>query len=166
MSTAKQLRYLSPLHKATRQIGVWFEQQMAGTGLMPQEGHLLTYLRRYAPCPVREVAMVFDLRGSTVTSVLDRLEERKLIARRANPDDRRSLLVELTREGEELADQVATIAARFESAVSRRTSAQDEAGFRAVIAAIADVTDVKLTKRDEVSSPRTPSALRTRSRRR
>jgi DNA-binding MarR family transcriptional regulator len=164
MSTSKQLRYLSPLHKATRQISVWFEQQMEGTGLMPQEGHLLTYLRKYAPCPVREVAMVFDWRGSTVTSALDRLEERKLVARRANPDDRRSLLVELTRRGEEMADEMSTIAARFEAAVARRTSAEDEKGFRAVIAAIADVTDVKLTRRDEASSSRTPSAPRTRSR--
>jgi DNA-binding MarR family transcriptional regulator len=164
VSTPKQLRYLSPLHKAIRQISVWFERRMEGTGLMPQEGHLLSYLRRYAPCPVGEVALVFDLRGSTLTSTLDRLETRRLIARRANPEDRRSLLVELTRDGEQMADQIQKLVSAFENAVARRTSAVDEEGFRNVIAAIAAVTEVKLTRRDEVSASRTPSALRTRSR--
>jgi DNA-binding MarR family transcriptional regulator len=39
------------------------------------------------------VIAVFGLRGSIATSVLDRLEERALLARRPNPDDRRSFLL-------------------------------------------------------------------------
>ena len=89
----KPLRFLSPLHKANRQVTVWFEEQMKGTGVIPQEAHLLSYLRSYSPCPVGEIVAVFDLRGSTATSVLDRLEKRGLIHRRMNPEDRRSFLV-------------------------------------------------------------------------
>lgn len=161
---AKPLRFLSPLHKATRQIGVWFEEQMDGTGLMPQEGHLLTYLRKYAPCPVGDLVTVFDLRGSTATSVLDRLENRGLITRRMNPDDRRSFLLELTEKGEEMAQRVQIFVNRFEAAMARRVSEEDEKGFQAVIAAVAAVTNVTLVKRDSLSSSQTPSAPRTRSR--
>ncbi len=161
----KPLRFLSPLHKATRQIGVWFEQQMEGTGLMPQEGHLLTYVRSYAPCPVGEIVTVFNLRGSTATSVLDRLEKRGLIVRRMNPEDRRSFFVELTDEGKEMADYVQMFVKRFEAAMARRVSEGEERGFRAVMAAIAAVTNVTLVKRDGVSpSSRTPSAPLTHSR--
>jgi DNA-binding MarR family transcriptional regulator len=141
------LRFLSPLHKATRQVSVWFEQQMKDTGLAPQEGHLLSYLRSYAPCPVGEIVTVFDLRGSTTTSVLDRLEWRSLVVRRVNPEDRRSFLVELTAEGKRLAERVQVFVDQFEAAVARRVSAEEEKGFRAVMAAVGDITNVKLTPR-------------------
>lgn len=144
---AKPLRFLSPLHKATRQIGVWFEQQMRDTGLANQEGHLLSYLRSYAPCPVGDVVAVFGLRGSTATSLLDRLEKLGFITRRMNPDDRRSFLIALTREGEQMADQINRYVKRFEAAMARRVSPEDEQGFQAVVAAVAAVTKVTLVKR-------------------
>src|SRR3954449_10977795 len=102
----KPLRYLSPIHKAARQIGVRMEQQIEATGLASQEGHLLSYLRGYAPCPIAEVVTVFGLRGSTATAVLDRMEERGLITRTPNPDDRRSFLLSLTPEGKRVAEEV------------------------------------------------------------
>ena len=40
--------------------------------------------------------------GGTMTSRLDRLEQQGLARRTANPDDRRSVVVELTREGQRL----------------------------------------------------------------
>jgi MarR family transcriptional regulator for hemolysin len=161
---AKPLRFLSPLHKATRQIGVWFEEQIGDTGLMPQEAHLLTYLRSYAPCPVSDIVTVFNLRGSTATSVLDRLESAGLITRRMNPDDRRSFLVELTKDGEEMAARVNIFVRRFETAMAHRVSEEEEKGFQSVIAAVAAVTNVTLVKRDALSSSQTPSTPRTRSR--
>ena len=161
---AKPLRFLSPLHKATRQIGVWFEEQLRDSGIAPQEGHLLSYLRSYAPCPVGDIVNVFNLRGSTATSVLDRLEDAGLIVRRMNPDDRRSFLLDLTPKGLEMAERVQVFVTRFESAMARRVSPEEEKGFQAVIAAVAAVTNVTLVKRDDVSSPQTPAALRTRSR--
>ena len=143
----KPLRFLSPLHKANRQVTVWFEEQMKGTGVIPQEAHLLSYLRSYSPCPVGEIVAVFDLRGSTATSVLDRLEKRGLIHRRMNPEDRRSFLVELTDDGKAMAERVQVYVNRFEAAVARRVSKENEEGMRAVMAAIAAVTKVKLTRR-------------------
>jgi DNA-binding MarR family transcriptional regulator len=159
----KPLRFLSPLHKATRQIGVWMEEQMRDTGLAPQEGHLLSYLRSYAPCPVGDIVTVFGLRGSTATSVLDRLEKLHFIARKPNPDDRRSFLVELTEAGAEMAERVQIDVKRIEGAIARRVSEEDERGFRAVMQAVAEATAVKLTSRD-VNPSRTPSAPRTRTR--
>src|SRR5436190_1129314 len=101
----KPLRYLSPIHKAARQIGVHLESRLP-TGLTPQEGHILSFLRGYAPCPIAEVISVFGLRGSTATSVLDRLEDRGLIKRTANPEDRRSFLLDISAKGRKAADAV------------------------------------------------------------
>ena len=143
----KPLRFLSPIHKASREVGVYFERLMADSGLAPQEGHILSYLRSYAPCPIAEVITVFGLRGSTATSVLDRLEERKLLARRPNPDDRRSFLLDLTPEGRRGAEQVQTFVDALERKIAKRITAKDEAGFRAVMEAIHAVTKVTLVER-------------------
>ena len=148
----KPLRYLSPIHKATRQVSVHMERQMEGTGLAPQEGHLLSYLRSYAPCPIAEIVTVFGLRGSTATAVLDRLEERGLAFRRPNPDDRRSFLLDLTAEGKRIAEEVQQHVERLENAIARRVTREDEEGFRNVMKAIDAVTNVTLV--DRKKSPR------------
>ena len=44
------LLFLSPIHKASRQIGIYFEEALKGSDQSPFEGHLLSYLRSYAPC--------------------------------------------------------------------------------------------------------------------
>jgi DNA-binding MarR family transcriptional regulator len=163
----KPLRYLSPIHKASRQIGIWFESQLQDTGLAPQEGHLLTYLRSYAPCPVGELVTVFGLRGSTATSVLDRLEERGLVARRDNPDDRRSFLLELTAEGRRLAEHVQGFVEKLEAAIGRRVGESEEGGFKAVLSAIAAVTNVTIMGGQAAAKARRkPSAPRSRSHKR
>ena len=41
------LEFLSPLHKASRQISMYLERPL--DDLTPQEGHLITYLNSYAP---------------------------------------------------------------------------------------------------------------------
>lgn len=158
---------LSPIHKSTRQLSGYFERQLAGVGLAGQEGHLLAYLRSYAPCPVGEVVAVFGLRGSTATSVLDRLEQRKLIMRRDNPDDRRSFLLDLTTEGRRLADVVQIAVDRIEAAIARRVTAHDERGFRAVMDAIATATEVRILGGMEAAKKRQMlSARPSRSRKR
>jgi len=163
----KPLRYLSPIHKSSRQIGLYFERELEGTGILPQEGHLLSYLRSYAPCPVGELVAVFGLRGSTATSVLDRMEERGLIARRDNPDDRRSFLLDLTPEGRRLAGLVQGFVDKLESGIQRRVSAADEEGFKAVMAAIAAATEVKIAGGQEAAKARRkPSSRPPRSRKR
>ena len=90
------LKFLSPIHKSTRQIELYLEGRMAELGVSNPEGHLLSYLASYAPCPVGDLRRVFGYKGSTLTSMLDRLERRGLITRGAHPGDRRSFLVELS----------------------------------------------------------------------
>jgi len=120
---------------------------MEGTGLAPQEGHLLSYLRSYAPCPIADVVTVFGLRGSTATAVLDRMEERGLITRTPNPDDRRSFLLELTAEGRSIAGEVQELVEKLEHSIARRITKDDETGFRNVMAAIEAAANVTLVNR-------------------
>jgi len=137
------LKFLSPVHKASRQIAVYFENSMAELEVSPQEAHVLSYLRTYAPCPISELARVFGLKGSTLTSMLDRLEERGLAARQANPDDRRSFVIELSPRGRRLADRIQRYVDELETRIGGRVSEREIKGFRSVMSAIEEATRVR-----------------------
>lgn len=136
------LQFLSPIHRAIRQITLHLEPPLAELGLRAGEGHLLGYLDAYGPCPVGEVARVFGWKKSTLTSVLDRLETRGILERRLNPDDRRSFLVELTSAGRELARRTHQPVDELERQIRQRIGEDDLAGFRNVMAAIDAATAV------------------------
>lgn len=141
------LEFLSPLHKASRQISVYLEAHTRELGVSPGEGHLITYLARYGPVQVGELVRVFGMKQSTLTSMLDRLERAGLVFRELNPDDRRSLLVNVHEAGEELAENLNRVLTALEADIRARLSDEELAGFRAVMAAVEDVTRVQLRER-------------------
>lgn len=142
------LRFLSPIHKAGRQVTVYLGDKLHAFGLDPVEGHVLSYLRSYAPCPVGELVRVFGHKPSTMTSILDRLEKRNLLMRKANPKDRRSLLVFLDDSGVDLADRIFSLLEDLEGRIGDRITDTDMEGFRAVMAAVGEVTDVRLREEE------------------
>lgn len=141
------LEFLSPLHKASRQLTVYLEARTGELGVSPLEGHILTYLRKYAPAPVGELVRVFGLKPSTLTSLLDRLERAGLVRRELNPADRRSLLVHLTDRGRDLSARLNRQLQKLEDEIRARLRRPELKGFRAVMAAVEDVTRVKLRER-------------------
>jgi MarR family transcriptional regulator, organic hydroperoxide resistance regulator len=58
------------------------------------------------PTPMGKLAEILCLDGSTVTWVVDRLEERGVVERRNHPTDRRVRLVALTDEGLAIRDEL------------------------------------------------------------
>lgn len=143
-----QLQFLSPIHKASRQITIYLERATIELGVSPGEGHLLSYLRSYAPCPVSELERVFGHKRSTLTSMLDRLAERDLLTRQINSTDRRSFTIELTPDGRKLAGKLRKVLEAFEQDVKDQVNDKQMAGFRSVMQAIADVTNVKVRERE------------------
>ena len=141
-----QFQFLSPIHKAYRQVSIYLERATIELGASPAEGHLLSYLKSYAPCPVSELERVFGLKPSTLTSMLDRLSERGLLTREVNANDRRSFTIELTADGRKLAGRIQKMLEAFEQRVNERITERQMAGFRAVMEAIDGVTDVTVRK--------------------
>jgi DNA-binding MarR family transcriptional regulator len=140
----QKLRILSPIHKATRQIHLYLEHEVSALGIANNEGHLLTYLLSYAPATIGELLRVFGFKRSTMTSMLDRLENARLIRRKPNADDRRSWLVELTAGGRKKAVEVRKIVDRFEKKVVGSVSKEELDSFQRVIDTVGEVTAVEV----------------------
>jgi DNA-binding MarR family transcriptional regulator len=141
------LEFLSPLHKASRQITVYLEAHTRELGVSPLEGHVLTYLRKYAPAAVGELIRVFGVKQSTFTSLLDRLEKAGLVRRELNPGDRRSFLIHITDRGRELTARLNRLLEKLEDDLRARVRRPDVKGFHAVMGAVEDVTRVRLRER-------------------
>jgi DNA-binding MarR family transcriptional regulator len=141
------LEFLSPLHKASRQITVYLEAHTRELGVSPLEGHVLTYLRKYAPAAVGELIRVFGVKQSTFTSLLDRLENAGLVRRELNPGDRRSFLIHITDRGRELTARLNRLLETLEDDIRTRVRRPDVKGFHAVMGAVEDVTRVRLRER-------------------
>lgn len=97
-------------------------------GLKPWEYDVLSVLRRQGdPCemPASEIAQAAMLTSGAMTTRIDGLEKRRLVKRRRNRIDRRSVLVRLTGKGRRLVD--AAILTRLEdaNAVLARISVKD-----------------------------------------
>jgi DNA-binding MarR family transcriptional regulator len=58
------------------------------------------------PKPMGKIAQVLQCDSSNVTWITDRLEERGLVERRADPRDRRVKLIALTDEGRRVRDEI------------------------------------------------------------
>lgn len=141
------LEFLSPLHRASREISLYLEADVRGLGVSLLEGHLLTYLRSYAPAPVGELVRVFGIKQSTFTSMLDRLERAGFVRREINPQDRRSFLIHITDSGARLATRLNRRLERLEEEIRKRVGSRDVEGFRAVMRAIDEATRVRLRER-------------------
>ncbi len=134
---------ISPLHKASRQVQLHLEPACLQHGVSFGEAHLIAFVVSY-PSRVSALGLVFDLRKSTLTSRLDRLEGLGLLRRAPDPDDGRSFLVSATPAGQRLAQAIGPSIKHFESAVSGSVSRRDVEGFLSVLQAIGRVSGIEV----------------------
>ena len=88
------------------------------SGLTPSQVVVLQIVAREGEAGAGFIADAARLSQATVTALLDKLEERSLVARRRDPGDRRRVSVELTAEGRSALNSTADVlqdrfAARF-----------------------------------------------------
>jgi MarR family multiple antibiotic resistance transcriptional regulator len=130
------LRLIAPLQRATHQVGLYIHRELSEIAISPAEAHVLSLLSARDPCSIADVHRSFGHRRSTLTSILDRLEDRGLIAREIHPDDRRSVLLRLTPEGRPLAGKARRTLERLEAGALSCVGEPQVAAFIAVIEAI------------------------------
>ncbi len=81
------------------------ERSMKQLGLGDSDFRVLEALLHKGPLPVSVIGEKVGLTTGSITSAVDRMEVRRLVLRKANPDDRRLRVVELTARGRKLIEQ-------------------------------------------------------------
>lgn len=77
------------LERGAHLIGVYIERFAGELGITQAEADVLAELHREGPSQTTTLHREFGHKRSTLTNIIDRLEQRGLINRQPNPDDRR-----------------------------------------------------------------------------
>jgi MarR family transcriptional regulator, organic hydroperoxide resistance regulator len=109
---------------------------LADLNLTAAEVNALANLADRGVLNVRELSAETGTRATTLTGVLDRLENRGYLTRELDATDRRSFRLPLTEAGRAAAERIRTAIADLERDALARLSATQIAGFHAVVAAL------------------------------
>ncbi len=123
---AKPLRLIPEVHRATHRIGIFLDS----LGITQGEGHILSHLAASGDSTIAELHRALAHRRSTLTSILDRLAERKFITRESDPNDRRSFIVRLSTKGKTVAARVHRELARIEESALKGVTGRE---FQSVV---------------------------------
>src|SRR5260370_18909126 len=95
------------------------------TDLTFAQSQVLFYVAAHPGCHMGDVAKAFGVTLPAVTHIVDRLEQRALIVRGDHPADRRIYVLDLTRTGKALAEELQALRLRGLARVLARMAAAD-----------------------------------------
>src|SRR5262245_32240360 len=133
------LDLLNALGSTTFRQLLW--QRASELDLTYAQSQVLFHVADHPGCHMGDVAKAFGVTLPAVTHIVDRLEEKQFLLRVDHPADRRVYLLELTRTGRTLVDELHGLQMRGVEAVLRRMTADDRQGvikgLEALVAAAA-----------------------------
>lgn len=117
------LDLLNALGSTTFRQLLW--QRASELDLTYAQSQVLFYVAEHAGCHMGDVAKAFGVTLPAVTHIIDRLEEKQFVLRGDHPGDRRVYLLELTRQGKALVQELHTIEMRSLEDVLARMGSED-----------------------------------------
>jgi DNA-binding MarR family transcriptional regulator len=125
---------------AARQIGKLYATDLRRLNVSFPQFQVLAALASEDGRKPGALAAWLSANGSSMTDLLDQLEEQELIQRRADPDDRRALRVYLTAKGRARQREGRCIVERFNHDLSSKLTQREIQSFRKVIDTIRELT--------------------------
>jgi MarR family transcriptional regulator, 2-MHQ and catechol-resistance regulon repressor len=108
------------LWKATRAMETLAAQSIEALEMCPSDFAVLEALLHKGALPVNAIGRKILLTSGSITTAVDRLEKKGLVERKNTPEDRRTRIVHLTREGRAL---ITAAFAKHEIDMMRATAA-------------------------------------------
>lgn len=156
---------VAPLRRANRQYLQYMEEQLAVLGVRAIEGQILSYLKRQGSRHASDIASTFDLKPSSLKTVLDRMSESGLVKREVERGSRNSTLVHMTVRGNRLATLARAVIEAFDDTVLERVSPGDVEAFQRVLMAIDETAaaQVQLSSKEPTRSAATRGRRQSKS---
>jgi DNA-binding MarR family transcriptional regulator len=123
----------------SRQLSAFHANVLKSEGLSASEYQILALVWSLGPQAARDLNKILLLTSGALTNALDRLQKAGHIRRRPNPEDARSILVELTADGSRVAERIVELEI---DAQSRQVMSLSRVEKREVIAALDRLIDV------------------------
>ena len=128
-------------------------------GLSPRAWGVLSTLVESGPLTQIELASATSTDRTAMTYLLDELEKRRLLERRANPADRRSYLIHLTAQGKKTHNEIAGQLAKQADFLLQPLSAVERSLLIDALTRIADHWEMHTAPSASAERPRSARAL-------
>lgn len=129
------------LGRVSRRVHQYYESRLSPFGLTPPQYFVLRALWRGDGITLGELGQIVSLDSSTLTGVVDRLERSGDVERRANPEDRRSVLLFLTAKARELEALIPRLVDELDANLRRPFSPEEMETFERVLKALVDIPE-------------------------
>ena len=138
---ARHARQRANIAFLAAQLGAYaaerFGERTAALGFTRPQAGLLRLIRREPGQSQQAVARVLGTPPSRLVALVDDLEERGLVERRRNPDDRRNYELHLTAAGRQAMTDLDHAAAEHEEAISAPLTPAERAELNSLLAKLA-----------------------------
>ncbi|MFY9745635.1 MAG: MarR family transcriptional regulator [Acidobacteriaceae bacterium] len=115
-----------------------FAERLGVLEFTPADAGILRLLRMGAGPSQQELAARLRIHPSRLVAILDNLEKRGLVERRANPDDRRLYSLHLTQAGGETLGKIGMVAREHQEALLSGISPEERDTLASLLLKIAD----------------------------
>ena len=125
------------IYFTAQEIKNYAEKLLKPYALTLEQFHLLKHMSSDSGMSQRELGELVIKSPANITRILDRLEQKNLILRRSNPEDRRATHVFLTDQGSRLIEEVFAIFESFSSQLTQDTTDNEQQVTQKVLNTIA-----------------------------
>ena len=132
-----------------------YHKQAESPLLHPGQGRLLSLIRENEPVGQKELVELLDIRPSSLSELLKKLEEKGLVSRAQDEADKRNVVVSLTEEGRSLAEQAEQGRDALEAKVFDALSEDELHQLHAIFAKLMDSWQTTLAEAGEPEEPLT-----------
>jgi DNA-binding MarR family transcriptional regulator len=115
-----------------------FAERLGILELAPADAGILRLLRVAAGLSQQELSGKLQIHPSRLVAILDHLEKRGFVERRANPDDRRLYSIHLTKGGGEILEKIGRVAREHQDALLSALSGGERDELATLLLRVAD----------------------------
>jgi DNA-binding MarR family transcriptional regulator len=115
-----------------------FGERLTALELTPPDVGILRLLRVAAGISQQELSTRLQIHPSRLVAILDKLEKRKLVERKPNPNDRRLYSLYLTKGGGEILEKIGRVGREHQDALLAALSTDEREQLAGLLHRIAD----------------------------
>jgi DNA-binding MarR family transcriptional regulator len=115
-----------------------FAERLEVLQLSPADAGVVRLLRMSPGISQQELAARLRIHPSRLVAIVDALEKRKIVERRANEEDRRLYSLHLTKSGGELLERIGTVAREHQEALLSALSSEERGQLAALLTKVAE----------------------------
>ena len=129
------------LGKVMRKVQRYYESSLAAYAITPVQFYVLNALWENDGMKFKDLAKSVNIDGSTLTGILDRMERGEFVKRRDDLEDRRSLLVFLTKKSRKIGPVIISLAEKLDQGIKEQFSEEEFSTFLKVLERLAVPTE-------------------------